>query len=377
MTSQYLELSRKILSSDKSEFVFNVRRGVGRIKLFGEKYNYNLKKEFPLLTTKKIGFKTVAHELIWFLRGDTNIKYLVDNGVHIWDSDAFHWNLEDMVTARIFSRVFEKDSKEYVAARKEYVQRVKENEEFAARWGGLGPVYGSQWMKWPFFVPTGEKDGEGREIYVRDPNGINQIERILEGIRKNPTSSRHIVTSWNPVEVPNMALPPCHTFFHLNSNGEDLDLLLYQRSCDMFLGVPFNDASYALVTTILAQQLGFKPRIFEHVFGDVHFYTGAGQRAGWYRDNFERFRDVMMLESKTPQDYRETLEWLNHELPPEPEGTEGADHVTGILEQLPRGTKTSPRLSIADKPYNELTIDDFNVEGYDPHPTISRKLMVG
>lgn len=378
MVEQYLEHSKDILSSDDlidSRFEFNERRGLGRIYLFGYQNRYDLRKGFPLLTTKKIGFKTVAHELIWFLKGDTNIKYLVDNKVHIWDDDAFRFNLEGMVKEDIFPEVFERFSQEWYETKKEYVQRIREGEEFAERWGELGPVYGSQWIHWPSFSFI-EKDEKDREIYMRDPNGINQIERILEGMRKNITSSRHLITAWNPSEVPDMALPPCHTFFHLDSDGERVDLLLYQRSCDMFLGVPFNIASYSMLTIILAQQLGLTPGKFIHTFGDVHFYTGAGERAKWYEDNFEHFK-WGVRETRNSGNYKEYLNWLVGVLPEEPKGTKGMDHVTGILEQFTRKPRKLPKISITNKHYNELTIDDFSLKGYNPHPTIKRALSVG
>ena len=380
MTQQYLDHARKILSSEESpesKFVYNQRRGIGRIKIFGYQNRYDLQEGFPALTTKRIGFKMVSNELIWFLRGETNIKYLVDNKVHIWNSDAFHFNLENMVKEGIFPEVFTKDSDEWVNARSEYVQRIKEDEEFAQRWGELGPVYGSQWLHWPKFLPVTVNDGgEEKQVYIKDPNGIDQIATVIQGMQKNLTSSRHIITAWNPEEVPNMALPPCHTLFQLDSDGEVLNLHLYQRSCDMFLGVPFNIASYSELTTIFARELGLKPGEFIHTFGDVHFYTGAGERAEWYRDNFDRFKS-MVREAEGPEDFRVILDQLNEILPPEPEGKKGQDHVTGILEQLTRTPRKLPQLSIADKSYDELTIEDFKLEGYDPYPSIKRTLAVG
>ncbi len=381
MVQQYLEHSVKILSSEKkpkSTFKFNERRGVGRIYIFGHQNRYDLSEGFPALTTKRIGFKTVTHELLWFLRGETNIKYLVDNNVHLWDDDAFKHNLNGMVKERIFPEAFESYSESWVSARNEYVQRIKEDSAFAQKWGELGPVYGSQWVHWPKFHPVGMQvvNGEKREVYVKDPNGINQLERLIEGMKKNLTSSRHIVTAWNPDEVPSMALPPCHTLFQFDSDGKSLNLQLYQRSCDMFLGVPFNIASYSLLTTIFAQELGLKPGEFVHTFGDVHFYCGAGERAKWYGDNLDRFK-LMVKAKKNPEEYSEVLWWLNKKLPAEDKGREGMDHVTGILEQLTRMPKELPKVTIANKPYKELTIDDFALEGYNPYPAIKRTLIVG
>jgi thymidylate synthase len=383
MVEQYLEHSKVILSSrkkPKSVFVFNERRGVGRISIFGYQNRYDLREGFPALTTKRIGFKTVSNELIWFLHGETNIKYLVDNKVHIWDDDAFRFNLENMVNDGIFPRVFsrDKDMEGWENARNEYVQRIKEDSEFASRWGELGPVYGSQWLHWPKFLPVSVTldDGQQREVYIKDPNGIDQIASVIEGMKKNLTSSRHLVTAWNPIEVPSMALPPCHSLWQLNSDGERLNLQLYQRSCDMFLGVPFNIASYSMVTIIMAQQLGLQPGEFVHTFGDVHFYTGTGERAKWYKDNFSEFKQ-RVRETQKPEDYEQILSEINKISPPERKGHEGEDHVTGILEQLQRTPRQLPKVIIADKPYNELTINDFKLEGYDHYPSINRKLIVG
>ncbi len=376
MARQYLDHSIEILSSKSSRFKFNERRGLGRIYLFGYQNRYDLKEGFPLLTTKRIGFKTVAHELIWFFSGKTNIKYLADNNVHIWDDDSFNHNLKNMVKAGIFPQEFKKYSEDWINARDEYAQRIKEDVEFAARWGDLGPVYGSQWLHWPKFIPVAlEINGKKEDYYVKDPNGINQLESVIQSIKKDIKSARHMVTAWNPQEISDMALPPCHTLFQFNSDGKRLDLMLNQRACDMFLGVPFNIASYSLLTTIFAKQLGLEVGDFVHTFGDVHFYCGAGERAKWHQKNLEelksRVRNVNGLE-----EHLETLEWINRSAPPEDRGKEGMDHVTGIIEQLARTPKPLPKVTIADKPYNELKIDDFVLKGYEPWPKIERTLAV-
>ena len=376
MVQQYLDHSVEILSSESSRFKFNERRGLGRIYLFGYQNRYNLQEGFPLLTTKRVGFKTVAHELIWFLSGKTNIKYLADNNVHLWDDDSFNHNLKNMVEAGIFPEAFEKYSEPWVAAREEYVKKIKEDSEFAARFGDLGPVYGSQWLHWPRFTPfTIEISGKKEEYFMKDPNGINQLESVIQSMKKDIASARHMVTAWNPSEVSEMALPPCHTIFQFNSDGKQLDLQLYQRACDMFLGVPFNIASYSMLTTIFAKELGLKVGDFVHTFGDVHFYCGAGERAKWYQKNLEelksRVRNVNGLE-----EHLGTLEWINRSAPQEDRGKEGMDHVTGILEQLARAPKLLPKVTIADKSYRELKIDDFVLEGYNPEAKIERTLAV-
>jgi thymidylate synthase len=190
------------------------RTGVGTRSVFGAQARYDLRDRFPLLTTKKIHWKSVVYELLWFLRGETNVKWLQDHGVSIWD-------------------------------------------EWADQNGDLGPVYGHQWRHWP----------------AREQGEIDQIARLLESLKKNPQSRRHLVTAWNPAEVDRMALPPCHALFqfYVSEKGE-LSCQLYQRSADLFLGVPFNIASYALLTLMIAQVCGLKPGEFVHTFGDLHLY---------------------------------------------------------------------------------------------------------
>lgn len=202
---QYLVLLEEVLR-DGQESVD--RTGVGTLSVFGTQTRYDLTDSFPLLTSKRIYWKGVVGELLWFLSGNTNIKYLTDNNIHIWDA-------------------------------------------WADQEGNLGPVYGKQW---------------------RDFNGVDQIANLIEGIKSNPTSRRHIVSAWNPVDVPQMALPPCHTMFQVNVQGDFIDLQLYQRSADLFLGVPFNIASYSLLLHMIADQTGYKPRHFIHTTGDTHIY---------------------------------------------------------------------------------------------------------
>ncbi len=196
------------------------RTGVGTYGLFGRQLRFPLQEGFPLVTTKKVFLKGIIHELLWFLAGETNVKPLQDVGVHIWD-------------------------------------------EWADEHGELGPVYGAQWRSWP--APNGER--------------IDQISRLLEGLRTSPYSRRHIVSAWNPAEVDNMALPPCHTLFQFYVAEGRLSCQLYQRSADYFLGVPFNIASYALLTLMMAQVLDLAPGDFVHTFGDVHLYANHLEQA--------------------------------------------------------------------------------------------------
>ncbi len=264
----YEDLVRRILTEGtlKSD-----RTGTGTISLFGQQMRFDLSKGFPLITTKRVWFKGVAYELLWFLRGSSNINWLVEHGVHIWD-------------------------------------------EWADADGNLGPVYGVQWRSWP--APT--KD---------DPNRtIDQIANVMDLIRNNPDSRRMIVTAWNPAEVENMALPPCHALFQFYVADGKLSCQLYQRSCDMFLGVPFNIASYSLLTCMMAQQTGLEPGEFVWTGGDCHVY-----------DN----------------------------------------HVEQVLEQLSRAPYPYPTLSIDKAPsIFEYQYEDFHVENYQHHAKIAAPVAV-
>lgn len=218
---QYLDIMDEILAVG---FDRDDRTGVGTIGVFGRQMRFNLAEGFPLLTTKKLHLKSIIHELLWFLSGDTNIKYLKENGVKIWDAWA------------------DKD-------------------------GNLGPVYGHQWRKF------GEMDYISEMQMSHRIDGVDQITELIKGLKENPNSRRHIVTAWNPVDVPKMALPPCHMMMQFNvRNKKTLDCMLYQRSCDFFLGVPFNIASYALLTMMIAQVCGYEAGDFVHTLGDTHLY---------------------------------------------------------------------------------------------------------
>tara|TARA_B100000989_G_scaffold78009_1_gene55502 strand:+ start:647 stop:1441 length:795 start_codon:yes stop_codon:yes gene_type:complete len=214
---QYLELIEKILNEgiERSD-----RTGTGRKSIFGHQMQFDLDEGFPLVTTKKVHLKSIIHELIWFLAGSTNIKYLKDNGVSIWD-------------------------------------------EWADEKGELGPVYGAQWRSWP------NPDG----------SSVDQIKSLVKNIKSNPNSTRHIVSAWNPSQVDEMALPPCHALFQFFVADSKLSCQLYQRSADVFLGVPFNIASYALLTLMIAQVCGLKPGKFVHTLGDAHLYLNHLEQA--------------------------------------------------------------------------------------------------
>jgi len=261
----YLDLLRHVLDhgTQKSD-----RTGTGTVSVFGAQLRFDLNAGFPLLTTKKVHLKSIIHELLWFLKGDTNVKYLQDNGVRIWD-------------------------------------------EWARPDGDLGPVYGYQWRSWP--APDGRH--------------IDQIAQIIDTLKKNPDSRRIIVSAWNVADLDKMALMPCHAFFQFYVADGKLSCQLYQRSADMFLGVPFNIASYALLTLMVAQVCNLKPGDFVHTFGDTHVYN---------------------------------------------------NHMTQVNEQLSRSPRALPvmKLNPAVKNIHDFKYEDFTLEGYDPHPLIKAPVAV-
>jgi thymidylate synthase len=260
---------------------------------------FNLAEGFPLLTTKKVFLKGVIHELLWFLHGDTNIKYLVDNGVHIWDSDAFRYYNELCVK----HGVLPVDKETFLSA------LGVESPIDGYRFGDLNHVYGYQWRSWP------KPDG----------SAIDQIEAVIDTIKKNPSSRRMIVSAWNVADVGEMALPPCHTMFQFFVADGKLSCQLYQRSGDVFLGVPFNIASYALLTMMIAKECNLEVGDFVHTLGDAHLYL---------------------------------------------------NHLDQAAEQLSREPRALPRMILNPevKSIFDYTYEDFTLEGFDPHPAIKAPL---
>lgn len=243
---QYLDLLQLIL--DKGVWKDD-RTGTGTYSLFGHQMRFNLAEGFPLVTTKKVHTKSIIYELLWFLKGDSNIQYLDQNGVRIWDD----WPYEKY-----------KKSAEFGGEDiKQFGQRIAANNDFAKKWGELGPVYGYQWRSWP----------------GRDGSSVDQIAQLIDQIKKNPHSRRLIVSAWNVPYINSMALPPCHTMFQFYVSEGKLSCQLYQRSADVFLGVPFNIASYALLTMMVAQVTGLGLGDFVHTFGDVHLYSNHVEQA--------------------------------------------------------------------------------------------------
>lgn len=288
---QYLDMCRYVLENGQKR---DDRTGTGTISVFGYQSRYNLEEGFPLLTTKKVFFKAVAKELLWFISGSTNIQPLVKDKVRIWNEWPFAKYQK--------SEFYQNETIE------QFIDRIISNDEFAAKWGELGPVYGKQW---------------------RNFNGVDQLANVIDSIKNNPFSRRHIIVAYNPAEVENMALPPCHAFvqFYVSSDNKKLSLQLYQRSADLFLGVPFNIASYSLLLMMVAQVCGLQPYEMVHTFGDMHIYN---------------------------------------------------DHIDLIKQQLAREPRALPkvRLNPDIKNIEDFTYEDITLSDYDPYPTIKGKVSV-
>ena len=293
---QYLELLDKIC---REGVVRGDRTGTGTKGIFGYQMRFDLSEGFPLVTTKKLFLKGVIYELLWFLRGDTNIKYLVENGVHIWDSDAFRYYNELCIKHGILPV----DMDTFLSA------VGVESPIDGYRFGDLNNVYGYQWRSWP----TG------------DGGAIDQIKKVVETIKTNPNSRRMIVSAWNVADVDSMALPPCHTMFQFFVAEGKLSCQLYQRSGDTFLGVPFNIASYALLTMMIAKECGLEAGEFIHTLGDAHLY-------------------------------------LNHQ-------EQAEEQLSREPRQLPKMYLNPDVKSMFDYKY-----EDFTLEGYDPYPAIKAPL---
>ena len=244
---QYLDLLKEIKDKGVRK---EDRTGTGTISIFGHQMRFDLQEGFPLVTTKKVNFDSILHELLWFVRGDTNIEYLVKNKVNIWNE----WPFKSWLEKTNQLQNIEMHSEEWKEKLDEFVNKIKSNEAFAREYGDLGPVYGKQW---------------------RDFEGIDQLNQVIEDLKTNPNSRRHIVSAWNPKEIPIMiksGLPPCHTLFQFYVSEGKLSCQLYQRSADVFLGVPYNIASYALLTCMIASVIDLAPGEFVHSLGDTHIY---------------------------------------------------------------------------------------------------------
>ena len=244
---QYLDLVRHIRDHGT---IKEDRTGTGTVSIFGYQMRFNLADGFPLVTTKRVHLKSILHELLWFIKGDTNIKYLVQNGVGIWND----WPYQNWLRETGQAQNLKMYSSEWRLVMKEFIERIKSDDTFARQYGDLGPVYGKQW---------------------RNFGGVDQLANLVNDIKTNPDSRRLIVSAWNPQDIPVMiksGLPPCHSLFQFYVVEGRLSCQLYQRSADVFLGVPFNIASYATLTMMIAQVTGLRPGDFIHTFGDAHLY---------------------------------------------------------------------------------------------------------
>lgn len=315
MEQAYLDLGAKILTEgvEKSD-----RTGTGTKSIFGHQMRFDLSQGFPLLTTKRVPFGLIKSELLWFLKGDTNIRYLLEHNNHIWDEWAFERYVKSVdykgpdmtnfgrraVTDASFNEVYQKELKMFC-------EKILADEEFAKVYGELGNIYGSQWRNWQ----------------TRSGETIDQIQDVIAQIKSNPDSRRLIVSAWNPEDVPTMALPPCHTMFQFYVANGRLSCQLYQRSADVFLGVPFNIASYALLTHLIAHETGLEVGEFVHTLGDAHLYS---------------------------------------------------NHYEQMETQLVREKSAFPALVLNKEKTSvfEFDVDDIKVEGYDPQPAIKAPISV-
>ena len=244
LDKQYQGILRKLImyGNEKED-----RTGTGTLSYFGETFRHDMSKGFPLLTTKKMAIKSMITELKWFLKGGTNIKYLVDNGCNIWNGDAY----------KQYKRAYDWDLDEYLS-QEDFIQKIKDDELFARTWGELGPIYGQQWKNW---------------------NGIDQIKKLIDDIKTNPNSRRLMVSTWNVDKLNQMTLPPCHYGFQCYVNNGKLSLMWNQRSVDTFLGLPFNIASYGLLLLLLCKETGLEPGELIGNLGDVHLYKNHLEQA--------------------------------------------------------------------------------------------------
>ncbi|EBF5149630.1 thymidylate synthase [Listeria monocytogenes] len=312
---QYLDLEKYVLENGIQK---GDRTGTGTISTFGYQMRFDLQEGFPIMTTKRVPFKLVVSELLWFLHGDTNIRYLLQHNNNIWNEWAFErfvksddYKGEDMTDFGLRAERDPAFKEVYQAEMDKFKTRILEDEAFANKYGELGNIYGKQWREW--------KTSQGETI--------DQLADLIEMIKTNPNSRRLIVSAWNPEDIPNMALPPCHSLFQFYVADGKLSCQLYQRSADIFLGVPFNIASYALLTHLIAREVGLEVGEFIHTMGDAHLYN---------------------------------------------------NHIEQVKEQLSRTPHKLPKLVLSDKTATIFDFDvaDISLDGYNPDPAIKAPISV-
>ena len=265
LDKQYQNLLADILISGRKK---EDRTGTGTLSVFGRQIRHDMRDGFPLLTTKKMAWKTMVTELLWFLRGDTNIKYLVDNGCHIWDGDAY----------KNYCSQIPEYSEQFTMSKEEYIDKIKTDNEFAKQWGELGPIYGKQWRSWNYQSKKNHYVMAGQPTHHNI--NIDQISNLINELKTNPDSRRLMVSAWNVGELNKMTLPPCHYGFQCYvREGKYLSLMWNQRSVDTFLGLPFNIASYALLLEIIAKEVNMIPDELIGNLGDVHLYSNHVEQA--------------------------------------------------------------------------------------------------
>ena len=261
LDEQYRGILAELLYNGKEK---EDRTGTGTLSKFGMQIRHNMKDGFPLLTTKKIAVKTMMTELKWFLKGDTNIKYLVDNNCNIWNGDAY----------KKYCKAHPSEYQDDMFTQEEFVEHIKEDESFAKNWGELGPIYGKQWRKWK----TSKFGNLGPNDTLSDVF-VDQIKNLINGLKHNPNSRRHMVSAWNVGELGQMTLPPCHHGFQCYVADGKLSLMWSQRSVDTFLGLPFNIASYGMLLMLLCEETGYEPGDLIGNLGDVHLYNNHWDQA--------------------------------------------------------------------------------------------------
>ncbi|GGB06019.1 thymidylate synthase [Macrococcus hajekii] len=309
----YHELCKEVLATGRSK---DDRTKTGTLSKFGHQMRFDLSQGFPLLTTKKVSFKLVATELIWFIRGDTNIRYLLQYNNNIWNEWAFkkwvessEYNGPDMIDFGRRSLTDDAFNQQYQEQLSIFKDRVLHDDDFMLKYGDLGNVYGKQWRHFE----------SGGKV-------VDQLKEVVDNIKTNPTSRRHIVSAWNPGEIDTMALPPCHTMFQFYVNDGKLSCQLYQRSADIFLGVPFNIASYSLLTHLVAKECGLEIGEFVHTMGDAHIYS---------------------------------------------------NHIEAVETQLTRESFNAPELIIhGDQSLFDLDYEDLEIKNYEAHPAIKAPIAV-